>query len=68
MTATTILLNKQRLQVDSKTTVFALLQALQVYPGRALVVVNGVAIERADYGKVYVFPGDELTLTIERAD
>ena len=68
MTATTILLNTQHLHVDSKTTVFSFLQALQIYPGRAVVVVNGVAIERADYRKVYVFQGDELELTIDTAD
>lgn len=68
MMTTVISLDRQHLEIGAETTLLSLLHEWQVYPGRATVELNGLAIKKSDYIKILVFPGDTVTLTIEAID
>ena len=54
--------NGRTTAIVGNATVLALLQQMEIYPGRAIVECNGARIEWADFATFKVMDGDELQI------
>lgn len=55
-----IVLNGERRKVEARWTILDLLATLRRHPGTVAVERNGEIVRRADYGEIYLQPGDRI--------